>query len=88
MTQAANSALQGARLRFVEGLPARAEELSITAERLGRDPGDQEAAAMLRRRLHALLASAQVFEERALALAVQDLIARLDNPVIDALTRV
>jgi CheY-like chemotaxis protein len=33
---------------------------------------------MLRRRLHALLASAQVFEERALSLAVQDLIARLD----------
>jgi DNA-binding response OmpR family regulator len=78
MTQAANSALQSARLRFVEGLPARAEELSTTAERLARDPGDQEAAAMLRRRLHALLASAQVFEERALSLAVQDLIARLD----------
>lgn len=78
MTQAANSALSSARLRFVEGLPARAEELSSTAERLARDPGDQEAAAMLRRRLHALLASAQVFEERALSLAVQDLIARLD----------
>lgn len=78
MTQAANSALYSARLRFVEGLPARADELSSTAERLARDPGDQEAAAMLRRRLHALLASAQVFEERALALAVQDLIARLD----------
>ncbi|HET6339521.1 MAG TPA: response regulator [Polyangiales bacterium] len=78
MTQAANSALHSARLRFVEGLPARADELSSTAERLARDPGDQEAAAMLRRRLHALLASAQVFEERALSLAVQDLIARLD----------
>jgi CheY-like chemotaxis protein len=78
MTQAANSALFSARLRFVEGLPARAEELSSTAERLARDPSDPEAAAMLRRRLHALLASAQVFEERALSLAVQDLIARLD----------
>jgi CheY-like chemotaxis protein len=78
MTQAANSALHSARLRFVEGLPARADELSSTAERLARDPGDQEAAVMLRRRLHALLASAQVFEERALSLAVQDLIARLD----------
>jgi CheY-like chemotaxis protein len=78
MAQAANSALFSARLRFVEGLPARAEELSTTADRLARDPGDLEAAGMLRRRLHALLASAQVFEERALSLAVQDLIARLD----------
>ncbi|HKP58849.1 MAG TPA: response regulator [Polyangiales bacterium] len=78
MAQAANSALFSARLRFVEGLPARAHELSSTAERLARDPHDPEAANVLRRRLHALLASAQVFEEPALSLAVQDLIARLD----------
>ncbi len=78
MPQAANSALYSARLRFIEGLPARARELSGTAERLARDPRDLEALAILRRRLHALLASAQVFEERALSLAVQDLIARLD----------
>jgi DNA-binding response OmpR family regulator len=78
MAQAANSALYSARLRFVEGLPARAHELSSTAERLVRDPNDPEAAGILRRRLHALLASAQVFEEPALSLAVQDLLGRLD----------
>ncbi|HKU43960.1 MAG TPA: response regulator, partial [Polyangiales bacterium] len=78
MAQAASSALYSARLRFVEGLPARAHELSSAAERLARDPQDPEALQLLRRRLHALLASAQVFEEPALSLAVQDLIARLD----------
>ncbi|HEX7480296.1 MAG TPA: response regulator, partial [Polyangiales bacterium] len=78
MDRSAQTALGSARARFVEGLPRRARELHEAVEHLGSARGDPQVHEEMRRRLHALYATAQVFEEDGLAHAVKDVIAWLD----------
>src|SRR5262245_4161481 len=68
-----------ARARFVDGLVRTAQELRGSLALLAATPGDERPREEMRRRLHALYASAQVFQLEALAAALKDGIAKLDN---------
>lgn len=72
------SALGSARGRFLESLPRKALELRGAVAQLLEDPAADAPREDLRRRLHALYASALVFRNVALADAVQEGIDRLD----------
>ncbi len=72
------TALGVARARFVEGLPRRTRELKGAIALLTASPGDARAREELRRRLHALFASAQVFRIERLAEGLKGCIAVLD----------
>jgi CheY-like chemotaxis protein len=72
------TALGIARARFVEGLERRANELAGGVAQLRESPGEDRPREELRRRLHALFASAQVFRIAPLAEVLQAAIARLD----------
>ncbi|MBW2461004.1 MAG: response regulator [Deltaproteobacteria bacterium] len=72
------TALGSARARFVEGLPRKAQELGVAVALLLESPGEDRPREELRRRLHALYASAQVFRIDALAGALKEAIGRLD----------
>jgi CheY-like chemotaxis protein len=72
------TALGIARVRFVEGLDRRARELGAAVAQLEATPDVERPREELRRRLHALFASAQVFRVEALAVALQEGIGRLD----------
>ncbi len=67
-----------ARARFVDGLPRKAAELRGSIALLAGAPTEERPREELRRRLHALFASAQVFQIGPLALAIRDAIIRLD----------
>lgn len=67
-----------ARARFVEGLPRKAQELKGSVALLAGTPNEEKPREELRRRLHALYASAQVFQLERLAVALKEAIARLD----------
>jgi DNA-binding response OmpR family regulator len=67
-----------ARARFVEGLPRKAQELKGSVALLAGTPNEEKPREELRRRLHALYASAQVFQLEKLAVALKEGIARLD----------
>lgn len=73
------TALGIARARFMDGLPRKAKELKGAVTLLVGTPGAERPREEMRRRLHALYASAQVFQEEQLALALRDGIQRLDN---------
>ncbi|RLB51712.1 MAG: hypothetical protein DRJ42_16345 [Deltaproteobacteria bacterium] len=72
------TALGSARARFVEGLPRKAQELRGAVALLVATPDEDRPREELRRRLHALYASAQVFRIEALAGALKEAIGRLD----------
>ena len=72
------TALGVARSRFVEGLPRKSQELRGSLALLVGSPGEERTREELRRRLHALWASAQVFQIEALSDALKDAITRLD----------
>ncbi len=73
------TALGVARSRFVEGLPRKAAELRASLALLVGAPTEERPREELRRRLHALWASAQVFQIEALCDALRDVIERLDR---------
>ncbi len=72
------TALGVARARFVEGLPRKASELRASTALLVGSPAEERPREELRRRLHALWASAQVFQIEALCDGLKDAIERLD----------
>ena len=72
------SALGVARARFVEGLPRKAKELKGAMALLVATPDAERPREEMRRRMHALYASAQVFRLEPLAAALKECIARLD----------
>jgi CheY-like chemotaxis protein len=67
-----------ARSRFLEGLTRKSAEVRAMLALLVASPSHDRPREELRRRLHALYASAQVFQLEALASALRDAIARLD----------
>lgn len=73
-----DTALGVARARFVEGLPRKASELKGAVALLAATPDNDRPREEMRRRLHALYASAQVFRIEALAGALREAIQRLD----------
>jgi len=77
------TALGSARARFVEGLPRKAQELRGAVALLSGTPDADRPREELRRRLHALYASAQVFRIDALAGALKEAIGRLDGARTD-----
>ncbi|HET8939174.1 MAG TPA: hypothetical protein VFN67_37270, partial [Polyangiales bacterium] len=78
MPHATKSALQDAREAFIAGLARRADALRPVVEKFIADPSARAVRAELQRRLHSLLASAQLFEEPALVEQLQRLTSRLD----------
>jgi CheY-like chemotaxis protein len=78
MSQATKSALSSARERFLAGLARRGEELRPLVVAFGSDTEAHVPRAELQRRLHTLLASAQLFEEAELVDTLQALTSRLD----------
>jgi len=73
------TALGIARARFMDGLPRKAKELKGAVALLVASPDADRPREEMRRRLHALYASAQVFQEETLAAALRDGIQRLDS---------
>ena len=73
------TALGTARARFVEGLPRKAGELKAAIALLASAPEAARPREELRRRLHALYASAQVFHLEPLADALREAIGSLDS---------
>lgn len=73
------SALGVARARFVEGLPRKAKELKAAMALLVATPDAERPREEMRRRMHALYASAQVFRLDPLAAALKEAIERLDT---------
>lgn len=78
MEQAKKNALSSARERFRAGLAGRARELRPLIAAFSSDPTARVARAALQRRLHTLLASAQLFEEPILVELLQRVVSRLD----------
>lgn len=78
MTGKQGTALGVARARFVDGLPRKANELKAALALLATSPDATAPREELRRRLHALYASAQVFRIEALASALKENIQALD----------
>src|SRR5690606_1355494 len=72
------TALGSARGRFLESLPRKAIELRGTIALLQANPGSEAARSDMRRKLHALYASALVFRSDTLAALVQEGIKPLD----------
>ena len=73
-----DTALGVARARFVEGLTRKAMELKGAVALLVAAPGSDRPREEMRRRLHALYASAQVFRIEPLADALKECIQRID----------
>lgn len=73
------TALGVARARFVEGLPRKAQELRASLALLVATPAEPRPREELRRRVHALWASAQVFQIEELGAALKDAIDRIDR---------
>ncbi len=79
MARKEETALGTARARFVEALPRKAGELRGAVALLAATPEADKPREEMRRRLHALYASAQVFRIEALAGALKESIERLDH---------
>lgn len=73
------TALGAARARFIDGLPRKAQELKASLALLAGTPEAQKPRDEMRRRLHALYASAQVFRIDGLVPAIKDAITRIDE---------
>ena len=78
MEQGAKTALGSARERFIEGLSRRADELRAAIGAVRPVHDGSAAREELQRKLHTLLASAQLFERTALAEQLQRVTTRLD----------
>jgi len=63
----------------VEGLPRKAREVKASVALLAGTPEEERPREELRRRLHALYASAQVFRLEPLAGALKDVLALIDK---------
>lgn len=79
MAERRQTALGVARARFVEGLPRKAREVRASLALLAGTPDEERPREELRRRLHALYASAQVFRIEPLAAALRDALAGIDR---------
>ncbi|MGF1466189.1 MAG: response regulator [Sandaracinaceae bacterium] len=79
MEDTRQTALGVARARFVEGLERKAREVRASLALLSGSPDEPRALEELRRRLHALYASAQVFRLNPLASALKDALHRIDR---------
>jgi DNA-binding response OmpR family regulator len=73
-----HTALGVARERFIEGLARKAAELKGAVALLVASPDSERPREEMRRRLHALYASAQVFRMQPLADVLEDCLKRLD----------
>ena len=81
MAEQALTALGSARLRFLDALPGRAEELSELAARLREDSdADAELQTLIRRQLQTLAASARLFEETELFRCVERALRLVEDP--------
>jgi chemotaxis protein histidine kinase CheA len=78
MGDESRTALGSAHERFVRGLPERGEELRALCAQLAATPSDGRLLEQVRKRMHALFASAQVFEEEALSEAIERALTGLD----------
>lgn len=78
MAERRQTALGVARARFVEGLPRKTREVRASLALLAGTPDEERPREELRRRLHALYASAQVFRIEPLAAALKEAIANID----------
>ncbi|MCG8554203.1 MAG: response regulator [Proteobacteria bacterium] len=74
-----DTALGAARARFLETLSRKAKELGDVARVLGEQPQSQTHLEEVRRRVHALYASAQIFDEPDLVLVLRRVLAMLDS---------
>ncbi|MCA9603113.1 MAG: response regulator [Polyangiales bacterium] len=79
LTDARASALGSARSKFVDALPRKAAELMSSVELVAEVPDAERHRDDLRRRLHALYASAQVFRLDPLAEALKAAIENVDS---------
>lgn len=79
-----DTALGIARTRFVEGLAKKSDELDKAIAEVRTAPGAGRARDELRRRLHTLYASSQVFHLNELAELLKGAIARIDRASDDA----
>lgn len=73
-----SASLDAAYARFMEGIARKTAELRGGVEVLGFSPGDERTRDEVRRRLHALYASAQVFRLDPIAKVLQAAMVRLD----------
>jgi DNA-binding response OmpR family regulator len=71
MSDQPRTALGSAHERFLRTLPDRGHELRELAGKLQSAPGDERMVEQIGRRLHALYASAQVFQEEPLLRAIK-----------------
>jgi DNA-binding response OmpR family regulator len=71
MSDEPRTALGSAHERFLRTLPDRGHELRELAGKLQSAPGDERMVEQIGRRLHALYASAQVFQEEPLLRAIK-----------------
>jgi CheY-like chemotaxis protein len=74
-----DTALGTARARFIDGLVRKAAELKGSLALIAGSPDADRPREEMRRRLHALYASAQVFRIESLATALKEGIDRLDS---------
>ena len=79
MSERRQTALGVARARFVEGLPRKAREVKASLALLTGTPDEDRPREELRRRLHALYASAQVFRIDPLANALKESLGLVDE---------
>lgn len=79
MPERRQTALGVARARFVEGLPRKAREVKASLALLTGTPDEDRPREELRRRLHALYASAQVFRIDPLAAALKESLGLIDE---------
>ncbi|MDD9933933.1 MAG: response regulator [Myxococcales bacterium] len=79
MDEEGRTALGAARERFLGSLAQRARELRELLDAVAAEPSDGAPRERLRRRVHALYASAQVFQNEPLADAIKELVQRLDE---------
>jgi DNA-binding response OmpR family regulator len=78
MAERRQTALGVARARFVDGLARKTREVRASLALLAGTPDEERPREELRRRLHALYASAQVFRIEPLAAALKEAIANID----------
>ncbi|MBK8172600.1 MAG: response regulator [Sandaracinaceae bacterium] len=81
-----DTALSLARTRFVEGLAKKSDELGAAVALVIQTPGVGRPREELRRRLHTLYASAQVFHLDTLAKTLKDALDRLDRAADESRT--
>ncbi|MFK7987032.1 MAG: response regulator [Sandaracinaceae bacterium] len=79
MAERRQTALGAARARFIEGLPRKAREVRASLALLTGTPAEDRPREELRRRLHALYASAQVFRIEELADELRGALEKIDD---------